>query len=1105
MEIRKMTCPKCGGTVKMDGNLTGGVCPSCGMQFGLGNQAPLTVPETQPVVSAPDPGADDYRPGAPAARGRLSFSDEERERVRREAAERSAKEANRAAKEVAQAEKDPAQASLIGERLKAAFRAISAKQWMRADAILNDILKYESDNEDALRGKRLVESHRTELPKDMVAQNPAVLPAIVDADQQTEFSGIVMTPVLVPETETGRRAESEIAETDRRMAARLSDSIDRNRMQKLLNKSNLALSKRNWNKADAYADAALRIDPESAYAYRNKLLAELKLREERLLGEYEGTLANHRFFLLALNYSTGALCRRLLSYVDPATRSALMFERSLAIREMEQSDRANEIADRRVAEITASLPANYNDESAERERNDRISKILDRADAFREQQLWAKADGLYRSALQIDGECADAYLGLLLVSLHLNQEKKLARCKEPFGRDPNFRLAMHYASRVMRRRLERYLALSGQIPATASTNMIILPTQDKAQSTAPLSETDQLRADMNKRLDGIERLILTGGSADLSRLSPEEIAIRLEAAEREVYLIRIALAQLAQDTSFDAIERRSELLSRLRAQEDEVSRLRAALGNADAVGYGNEYRSTELRNTERKLQPFFQRARKLHRRGKYLRADEAYREILKLDPTNGDAYVGRLLCDLHLKNVNQLVKSPRSFSSDEFYALALRFSAPDFASRLTAASEKVDRNFGLQRAKASEKLARSDEKRNEALRGSHRNSLVLDAERRAHSARIAGVHPRPKAEDEALDNAQRYIRRGKFVKAQPILDDLLIKSPDFAGGYQARLLCACSCRKPSKLKNVNFSFSENPDFILACHFGQKKTRRRLEKYAAKVDKRADTVRRADTEWTQIRDVELTGSKAEQEAIYRISGDHAEQRRVRQDAYAVKTAATAAGRKPGQTKPEHAKLLRKGQKYLKHKKWSRAEDCFEQIRNDDAANCSAYIGLLLVSLGLREDHDLARATTTFSGNRYYQLALLCADETTQDRLRDYAARADRRFGGIYDRIPTVNYTVDAARRREDANHRRIDDLEQRTQRLEAELSRRGDYVPVYVTNNTAEEPEDPDDYVHEGGRFGGLKVALFLLGAALVVAAVGAAAYFIMRYTGVIKT
>ena len=39
MEIRKMTCPKCGGAVKLDGNLAGGVCPSCGSKFGLGADA----------------------------------------------------------------------------------------------------------------------------------------------------------------------------------------------------------------------------------------------------------------------------------------------------------------------------------------------------------------------------------------------------------------------------------------------------------------------------------------------------------------------------------------------------------------------------------------------------------------------------------------------------------------------------------------------------------------------------------------------------------------------------------------------------------------------------------------------------------------------------------------------------------------------------------------------------------------------------------------------------------------------------------------------------------------------------------------------------------
>lgn len=171
MEIRKMTCPKCGGAVRPDGNLTGGVCPACGMKFGLGAETPLTVPEAAPVTPVPALTPDDYRPGAPAARGRLSMADQKRENARKEEAASRAEAANRAAVEAAQSEKTPGQSSLTAQRLKSAFRAINAKQWMRADATLNDILAVEPDNEEALRGKRLVAAHKTDEPE------PAPAPA----------------------------------------------------------------------------------------------------------------------------------------------------------------------------------------------------------------------------------------------------------------------------------------------------------------------------------------------------------------------------------------------------------------------------------------------------------------------------------------------------------------------------------------------------------------------------------------------------------------------------------------------------------------------------------------------------------------------------------------------------------------------------------------------------------------------------------------------------------------------------------------------------------------------------------------------------------------
>ena len=1121
MEIRKMTCPKCGGAVKLDGNLAGGVCPSCGMKFGLGADAPLTVPETKPVAPTPAIGENDYRPGAPAARGRLSMADQRREDARRSEAARLAEAANRAAKEAAQSEKTPGQSSLTEQRLKSAFRAINAKQWMRADATLNDILKIEPDNEEALRGKRLVAAHKTDLPEEKPAQPdsprtseptpapakaepiaaspvPVVVPVPAPAPAETkaeEPAPAPVTPVLVPETETGRRAESEIADTDRRMTARLSDSIDRKRNQKLLNKSNRALAKRKWKKADAYADRILETDPESAYAYRNKLLAELKLSEERRLAEYEGNLSDHRYFLLALNYSTGSLNRRLMGYADASTRSALVIERSRAIREMERFRQAEADTDRRVAEINASLPENFNDEKSEKERNERISKILDRADAFREKKKWAKAEDLYHAALAIDGECADAYLGLLLVSLRLKQEKKLAHCKEPFGTDPNFLLAMHYGSRVMRRRLERYLASAGQTPVSGSTGIVVLPAVDTAPAGATGAGLEELRAEMNHRLDGIERMIAYG-VYDVSRLTPEEIAARLSAAEREVYLTRIAAAELSKEETLASSERRAELLARLHAKEEEVIRLRAAMNDAESAVVRDEYYISELRDTESKLDPLFRRARKLHKRGKFARADEVYAEILALDPTNGEAYVDRLLCDLQLKKVEKLHKSRRSFSGDETFFLAVRFSTPEERKRLTKAAEKVDKRLGVAGAKSNEKTSRAEKKRIEERRASRRDALAQDAERRAKATRLSGTHAKVKEEDELLAEAERYIKRDKYAKARGILDGLIDRSPDFAGAYLARLLCTFSCRKPSELGRVSTPIRDNPDYILAYHFGKRGTRRKLAKYAEKADKRAEKAGvRTTAEWTEIENAELEQNRRETAELYRASGDHAEQRRVKLDVYAVKTAAAAPGRKAGVSKPEHEKTLKRGYKYLKKKKWNHAQACFEHVRDDDPADCSAYVGLLLVSLGLREERDLARAKSAFSDNRYYLLALCCADAKTAERLREYSARADRRFGKKDDPVP-VTYT-ELARRREDVSRRRISELEQRNRDLEAELAKRGEGSRV----GTAFADDDPDYYLHEGGRFSGLKVALFLLGVTLAVALVGAAALLVFRYHG----
>ena len=79
-----------------------------------------------------------------------------------------------------------------------------------------------------------------------------------------------------------------------------------------------------------------------------------------------------------------------------------------------------------------------------------------------------------------------------------------------------------------------------------------------------------------------------------------------------------------------------------------------------------------------------------------------------------------------------------------------------------------------------------------------------------------------------------------------------------------------------------------------------------------------------------------------------------------------------------------------------------------------------------------------------------------------------------------------------------NRRRITDLERKNRDLEAELAKRGE--PTRVASSAAVD-DDPDYYLHEGGRFGALKVALFLLGITLGVALIGAAALLVFRFHG----
>lgn len=89
--------------------------------------------------------------------------------------------------------------------------------------------------------------------------------------------------------------------------------------------------------------------------------------------------------------------------------------------------------------------------------SDNVSALLKRISIFLGDGDWAKADEYCERVLDMDPECAEAYLGKLMVEKKVKIQAALAYCKEPFDDSNNYKKAIRFGSRELAATLEGYV------------------------------------------------------------------------------------------------------------------------------------------------------------------------------------------------------------------------------------------------------------------------------------------------------------------------------------------------------------------------------------------------------------------------------------------------------------------------------------------------------------------------------------------------------------------------------------------------------------------------------------------------------------------------
>ncbi|MBE6713543.1 MAG: TIR domain-containing protein [Ruminococcaceae bacterium] len=87
--------------------------------------------------------------------------------------------------------------------------------------------------------------------------------------------------------------------------------------------------------------------------------------------------------------------------------------------------------------------------------NPTVDSYLKRAFLFLEDEEWQQADEYCEKALDIDPECAEAYLGKLLCELRVKSRKELASCDAPFDGQSAYRKTIRFADEALKNALEQ--------------------------------------------------------------------------------------------------------------------------------------------------------------------------------------------------------------------------------------------------------------------------------------------------------------------------------------------------------------------------------------------------------------------------------------------------------------------------------------------------------------------------------------------------------------------------------------------------------------------------------------------------------------------------
>ena len=93
-------------------------------------------------------------------------------------------------------------------------------------------------------------------------------------------------------------------------------------VQSLLQRTQLFLEDGEWKTADDYCEKVLDIEPQNAWAYLYKMMAQMRVHTQGTLAELEDSFEENPYYIRALRYADAELTAILRGYLESAKRNA---------------------------------------------------------------------------------------------------------------------------------------------------------------------------------------------------------------------------------------------------------------------------------------------------------------------------------------------------------------------------------------------------------------------------------------------------------------------------------------------------------------------------------------------------------------------------------------------------------------------------------------------------------------------------------------------------------------------------------------------------------------------------------------------------------------